>query len=90
MSRNPNYWEKSLPIRLWIKNNLKTVLNIVLSLASILLIFIYFRWVGYKGVISFLLGMVIMAYLLLSNNIIMRSLIKIFEAKQTLKELMKK
>lgn len=90
MSGKLNYWKKSLPIRLWIKNNLKTVLNIVLSLASILLIFIYFRWVGYKGVISFLLGLIVMAYLLLSNNIIMRSLIKIFEAEQTLKDIMKK
>ncbi len=71
-----------------IKDNLKRILNIALSILSFIIIIVLLRWAGIKGIISFIAGMTLMGYLLLSNNLMMRSLITIFGANKNLKEIM--
>lgn len=48
----------------------------------------FFRWVGFKGILSFLIGMGIMAYLLLSKNPMVKMIIKLAESQEHLEELM--
>lgn len=59
-----------------VKTYLYTVLKIVISIASIFAFFYFFRWTGWRGFIAFIIGMGIMAYLLLSKNIMLMTIIK--------------
>ncbi len=71
-----------------IKDNIKKVINITISILSIFGLFYLMRWAGLKGILSFLVGMIIMAYLILSNNLIMRSVVTLFGAERSIKEIM--
>lgn len=73
-----------------LKEILKKTSNIFLSLLSLLILILLLRWAGIKGILSFIAGMLIMAYLLLSNNIMVRTLVSIFGSEENLKEIMKK
>lgn len=72
-----------------IKDKLNKVKNVVLSIASFFMLLFLLRWSGIKGILSFFTGMALMAYLLLSNNIMVRSLVKIFGSEENIKEIMK-
>ncbi len=48
----------------------------VLLIGSIVLIFFLFRWAGIKGLITFSVGMLIMAYLILSKNAMLMFIIE--------------
>lgn len=39
----------------------------------------FFRFVGWKGMMAFFLGMLIMAYLLLSKNVMLQVVLRMFE-----------
>ncbi len=71
-----------------IKIIFKRVISVLLSISTFILLIVLLRWAGFKGILSFIAGLAIMAYLLLSNNIMMRSLITLFGAGKNLKELM--
>lgn len=73
-----------------IKNILMTILRIFIIIASILLVIGFLRWAGIKGVLSFMLGMSLMAYLLLSKNIMFQGIIEMFGASEYLSEIGKK
>ncbi len=73
-----------------LKGILMTVLRITVMILSILLIFGFFRWSGIKGFLSFLLGMGIMAYLLLSKNMMFQMIIETFGAVEYIDEVKKK
>lgn len=67
----------------------KRILRIVISIASILILIFFFRWVGLKGVLAFFLGMTIMAYLLLSKNLMFMGIIDYFGADKYIDEVKK-
>ncbi len=67
-----------------------TILRIFIIIASILLVIGFLRWAGIKGVLSFMLGMSLMAYLLLSKNIMFQGIIEMFGASEYLSEIGKK
>lgn len=71
-----------------LKNKLNFLLGLSVKIVSIILLIICLRWAGLKGIISFLFGMAIMAYLMLSNNSLMMFFIKMFSDKQYLEEIM--
>lgn len=73
-----------------IKNILNTIIRIFIIIASILLVIGFLRWAGIKGVLSFMLGMSLMAYLLLSKNIMFQGIIEMFGASEYLSEIGKK
>lgn len=73
-----------------IRNVFKTILRIAFIIASILLILGFFRWAGIKGFIAFLLGMGIMAYLLLSKNMMFQGIIEMFGADEYITDIGKK
>jgi len=56
------------------------ILRIIISIASILLLIGFFRWTGLKGLMSFILGLFVMAYLLLSKNAMLMGVVEYFEA----------
>lgn len=76
---------------LWLKTKqiARKIFMIALSVASVVGIFMFFRWVGFKGILSFLIGMSIMAYLLLSKNSMVAMIIKMTESNDHLSEIMK-
>lgn len=71
-----------------IKETLKKISNIFLSLLSFFILILLLRWAGIKGIVSFIAGMIMMAYLLLSNNIMMRTLVDMFGAGKNIREIM--
>jgi len=73
-----------------VSNIFKVTLRIVIMIASVLLILGFFRWAGIKGILSFMLGMGIMAYLLLSKNMMFRGIIDMFGATEYLDDMGKK
>lgn len=72
------------------KGVLQIILRIVIMIASILLILGFFRWAGLKGMLAFMLGMGIMAYLLLSKNMMFMGIIETFGATEYIREMRKK
>jgi len=56
---------------LGIKKNLQKIIKIVLFLASTFGVFYGFYWMGLKGIIGMIIGLSVMAYLILSKNILM-------------------
>ena len=77
-----------MPIK--ILDTIKRIILIVTSIGTVIILFMLLRWAGIKGILSFIAGMVIMAYLLLSNNIMTRVLVKMFEAEKGINEIMGK
>ena len=77
-----------MPIK--ILDTIKRIILIVTSIGTVIILFMLLRWTGIKGILSFIAGMVIMAYLLLSNNIMTRVLVKMFEAEKGINEIMGK
>lgn len=73
-----------------ISNILKVTLRIIVMIASVLLIIGFLRWGGIKGILSFMLGMGLMAYLLLSKNMMFQGIIGMFGADEYLNEIGKK
>jgi hypothetical protein len=71
------------------KGTLMSFVRIAATLASIFALYWYFRWAGLRGVISLLLGMVIMAIILLSKNPMVLWLIEQVHAEQYMKEVRK-
>jgi len=71
-------------------DTIKRIILIVTSIGTVIILFMLLRWAGIKGILSFIAGMVIMAYLLLSNNIMTRVLVKMFEAEKGINEIMGK
>lgn len=63
-----------------IKNGLNYVLKIIFSMASFVALTYVLYWGGLKGFTMLLLGMFIMAYLMLSKNIMVQAMISYFEA----------
>lgn len=58
-----------------IKSFFRKFLMLAMSFASIILLFLFLRWAGIKGLASFGLGMGIMAYLMLSKNLMLAYII---------------
>lgn len=54
-------------------------LKIVISIATLVLLFLALRWLGFKGVVGFFSGMAIMAYVFMSQNNMMLALINILD-----------
>lgn len=73
-----------------VKSIFFTILRIIIMIASILLIIAFFRWAGLKGMASFILGMSLMGYLLLSKNMMFQGIISMFGADEYLNEISKK
>ena len=69
---------------------LKVTLRLVVMIASVLLIIAFLRWAGIKGILSFVLGMSLMAYLLISKNMMFQGIISMFGADEYLNEVAKK
>jgi len=94
MIRKSNFKWKDKPIvkkaKQSAKGVLQIILRIVIMIASILLILGFFRWAGVKGVLAFILGMLIMAYLLLSKNFMFKGIIDMFGATEYLEDMGKK
>jgi len=70
-----------------LKNKLNFLLGLFIKIVSIILIILFIRWAGIKGIIALIMGMAIMAYLILSGNQIMLFFIKIFGNKEYLEEI---
>lgn len=47
---------------------MRRIIAAIVSAFTLFAFFFYFRWAGIKGLISFILGMGIMAYLLIKRN----------------------
>lgn len=73
-----------------IKNFTLIIVKIVISLVTIILFIGFFRWTGFKGLISFMLGMLIMAFLILSKNPILLSIIAMTQSEDFIDSIMKK
>ena len=69
-----------------LSNIFKVTLRIIVMIASILLIIAFLRWGGIKGILSFVLGMSLMAYLLLSKNMMFQGIISMFGADEYLND----
>lgn len=67
----------------------RQTLKITLSIASIILLIVFFRWIGFKGLLAFFFGMGLMAYLLLSKNLMLSYIVDYFGAKDHIKEIRK-
>lgn len=70
-----------------LKNVIFSFINILLSLATIIAFFIFFRWVGVKGLLAFLLGMFIIGYLILSKNLMFQAIIGMTKSESYIDEL---
>ena len=68
---------------------LRKYLNIPISIGLIIAIFMFFRWIGYKGMIGFALGMMIMAYLILSKNVMLKWAIDMTRSNEYIEEVKK-
>ena len=55
---------------------IKKILKILLGIGITIIIFLILIWLGVKGLIGMIIGLIIMAYLLLSKNTVFLSLIK--------------
>lgn len=73
-----------------IKEFIKKVLQILFSILTIILLFTFFRWAGIKGLLSFLIGMLIMAFLILSKNPVMTSIIAMTQSEDFIDTVMDK
>lgn len=73
-----------------ILNILRSYRNIFYSLFSIIALFLFFRWGGIKAFVGIMLGFVIMAYVFLSKNVIVRALIDRFEGNEYIDVISKK
>lgn len=51
-------------------------------IGSTIALLMFFRWIGIKGIIGFILGMTIMCYLMMSKNPMLRMVLMMTEAKQ--------
>lgn len=75
---------------------IREALSYVLNIAVLISLIFFLRWVGVKGIISLLIGMALMGWLVLSQNIIFMSFIKLIDGelyektKETADELNKK
>lgn len=56
---------------------IRTILKVVISIS----IFMVLYWLGLKGVIGLVAGMAVMAYLTLSENMFLKTLIEMVEKK---------
>ena len=65
-----------------IKDFLKGYTRIFLSLLSILAVFGFFRFLGWKGIVGFLVGLTVMAYLFLSKSLMIRVLLEKFSGTE--------
>lgn len=68
----------------------KKIFKIICFILSIFLFIWFFRWASWKGMISFVLGMGIMGFLLLSKNPMLRFLISFAQADDYFKEIIDK
>ena len=64
------------------------ILGIIISIASIIALFAFLRWVGWKGFISMLLGMAIVAWLFLSKNLLVLWVVKKASGEDFIDEMM--
>lgn len=64
--------------------------RIAVAIGTFLLLIMMIRWAGIKGVLMLFLGMGIMAYLLLSKNIMLLALIDKLEGNEYIDEIKKK
>jgi len=65
-------------------------LKFIIFIATGILIFIFFRFIGLKGLLGFITGMLIMAYALLSKNKYLSWLVKLTDSEEYLWDLMKR
>lgn len=66
------------------------ILKILLMLALLFAVFMFFRWAGVKGMLSFILGMFLMSWLILSKNMVMRTLIEMTKSESYINEVVGK
>ncbi len=64
----------------WKELSLKILKIIIFILSTLAFIFVM-RAAGWKGIVGFLLGMLIMAYLILSKNAMMSGIIELTKSK---------
>jgi len=67
-----------------------TIVRIGVMISSVIAVFWFFRWVGWKGFISFVAGMSLMAYVILSKNPLIKWVIDATQSDEYIWELMKK
>ena len=70
-------------------SNLKRYLNIPVTIGLLIGFFIFFRWIGWKGMLGMIIGMAIMAYLLLSKNIMLKWAIDMAKGNEYIEEVKK-
>ncbi len=75
-----NFW-------LQLKGTFFYIFKILFSLATIIGFFYLFRWLGLKGFYGFALGLLIMAYMILSKNMIMQGIIDMTSSEDYIDEL---
>jgi len=73
-----------------IKNVAKPIFRIFTTLISIFLFIWLFRYLGFKGILGLFIGMTIMAYLILSKNMLLLGIVNIFDAGGFVEEINKK
>jgi hypothetical protein len=60
---------------------IKEIIQKLIVVATIISSIYFIRWIGLKGVIGLTLGMLIMAYLILSDNFALYGILKILTGK---------
>ena len=68
---------------------IKRAISILISIGSVIALLMFFRWATYKGVIAFMLGLFVMAYLLLSKNPALKFIVEYFGAGDSIEEIKK-
>ena len=66
---------------------IKKILKILLGIGITIIIFLILIWLGVKGLIGMIIGLIIMAYLLLSKNTVFLSLIKMTQSEDLLNDI---
>jgi len=65
-----------------LNNTTKQYVRYLVSIASLIGLVVFIRWAGMKGIISFFLGMTVMAALFLSKNMMIRLLVDKFSGTE--------
>jgi len=73
--------------KIW--NVINPIIRILSTLISIFLFIWLFRYLGFKGFIGLLIGMFIMAFLILSKNMLLLSIVRLFDGDDYLNEINK-
>lgn len=69
---------------------MRRALSIALSIASVLLLMLFFRYIGVKGALGFFTGLGVMAYLILSKNPMLMGIIRLTSSDEFIEDIKKR